>query len=236
MKHFQFFPRVEYSENIVTNIMVRSKIRELVLQNRVVYYEYDLDDHERPDILAFKYYGTADNTWILFYANEVFDPFYDWLLSYEDFNKYMLAKYQGVDPKDATKSLGTIHHVSSSGINVTYEERITPVKEGDQIISPSGQIRDVVTVISAGQFNIDLPFNNDLVDVDCAVRTKIHSYYNSEGLQIDYKTWRNTPVQERDEKTFFQVEFDSNEEKRRIKVIDKVYYNQIVNEFERIFR
>lgn len=236
MKHFKHFPRVEYSNNVATNIMLRTKIRELVLLNPVIYYEYELEDNERPDILAQKYYGSADHTWILFYANEVIDPIYDWLLSYEEFKNYMLAKYVGTDAKDASKPLGTIHHASSSGINVTYTPRITPVKEGDQVIAPNGQIRNVVTVISEGQFNMDLAFSTNLVDVDLIVRNKIHSYYNNTGQQIDYNTWRNTPEAERSEKTYFQFESEANEAKRKIKVIDKLYYTQIANEFERIFR
>ena len=236
MKYFSNFPKIDYSDNVATNILVRAKIRDLILQNNVIYYEYDLDDWERPDILALKYYGSVDHTWILFYANEILDPIYDWLLSYEDFNNYLLSKYEGSDPKDAFKYLGEIQHVYTSGTNVIYEERITPLKATDQIISPEEQIRNVITVISRTEVTIDLPFNNDLSDVVCIVRNKFHSYYNEEGLRIDYNSWNNTPASERNEKTYFQYESEQNENKRRIKVIDRLYYEQIVTEFERIFR
>lgn len=236
MKHFKFFPRVEYSDNIITNITLRAKVRDLVLSNQVVYYEYVLDDHERPDILAHKYYGSTDHTWILFYANEIIDPIYDWVLSYEDFKNYLLAKYEGVDAKDAAKSLGSLTNVNTVGTSLTYTQRFTPLKAGDQVVAANEQIRNVVSVTSATQVTIDLPFNIDLVNQTCAARNKIHSYYNLQGLKIDYVTWNALASNERSEKTFYEYEVETNEAKRTIKVIDKLYYNQIINEFERIFR
>lgn len=236
MKHFSVYPKIEYSNNTVVNMTARAKIRDLVLQNKVVFYDYVLDDYERPDILATKYYGMSDYTWLLFYANNVFDPFYDWLLSPEEFKKFLLNKYKGTDPKDCALPLGTIKQTITSGTNLTYQARTTPLKEGDQVISPSGQIRNVMVIISSTQVTIDLPFNNDLASVTCKVRNKNHSYYNVEGLEIDFITWKSLGTNEKSQKTYFDFELEKNEAKRNIKVIDSVFTTRIINEFDVIFR
>lgn len=236
MKHFKDFPKIEYSDNYLTNMLARAKVRKLILENASVYYDYYLDDYERPDILALKYYGTMDSTWILFYANEILDPQFDWLLNPEDFKAYILKKYNGVDLKDCSKYLGNIANVSTSGTVLTYTARFTPIKESDSIISPSGEIRSVISVNSLTQVVLDSPFNNNLSNVTCSVRNKYHSYYDINGLQIDFKTWKATAENERSQKTFYEYEMDLNERKRNIKVIDINYHNQIINEFATIFR
>jgi hypothetical protein len=224
------------SNNTVVNILVRSKIRDAILNNNVVYYSIDVRDDERPDILATKYYGSSDHTWILFYANEIYDAEYDWVLPYKSFNKYLLKKYGGTSPLDCARSLGQIKKVTTVGSILTYEARYTPLKNGDQVISPSGQIRDITSVTNTTEVMLELPFSNNLNNVVCDVRTKIHSYYDASLNQIDYTTWNALPVEERSEKTFYQYESEENEKKRTIRVLDKVFYQQIVTEFESIFK
>lgn len=105
MEHFKDFPRIEYCNNSVVNIMVRGKIKDAVKKQNGIYYNYTVRDNDRPDILASKYYGNPRHTWVLFYANDIFDPRHDWVKSSREFGKLIKNKY-------GTLSLAqqTIHH------------------------------------------------------------------------------------------------------------------------------
>ena len=108
MIHFRDFPRIEYSENLSVNIMVRGKIRDAILEKKALYYDYRIPEGMRPDVLASKYYGNSNATWALFYANNIFDPRFEWPMNGEDFNSFIKNKYGSVEA--AQNILGEPHH------------------------------------------------------------------------------------------------------------------------------
>jgi hypothetical protein len=105
MHHFKHFPTFEYDGRTAVNVLARAKIREMILKNTVHYYPYVLADSDRPDIVSHKYYGSSAYTWILFYANNVKDPIFDWLLPHEQFLEYVESKYGSL-----TYAKQTVHH------------------------------------------------------------------------------------------------------------------------------
>jgi hypothetical protein len=113
MKHFEFFPKIEYSDNQSINIMVRGKIRDAILEKSALYYKYELKDSDRPDILATKYYGNVHNTWAIFYANNIFDPRHDWPLNNHQFNDFIKSKYGNISK--AQSELEEPHHYLLNG-------------------------------------------------------------------------------------------------------------------------
>ena len=94
MDYFRFFPTVTYAEETCTNITLRNKIRDYLKKNVYLYNEHSIQDHERPDILADKYYGNYKYTWLIFYANDIFDPIRDWPLTYNELYPFINHKYQ----------------------------------------------------------------------------------------------------------------------------------------------
>jgi hypothetical protein len=96
MKHFEFYPKINYSSEQAVNILVRGKIRNTILKNIGLYYKYAIRDGDRPDILATRYYGNPSYTWAVFYANDMFHPVLDWPLDSKNFNKYLESKYGSV--------------------------------------------------------------------------------------------------------------------------------------------
>jgi len=118
MKYFSYLPQVTYNGKIVRNILARGKIRDMILNNSVAYYPYAIEDGDRPDILAHKYYGSSDHTWIILYANEIFDPFYDWPLEQEIFDKMITSKYDEIRINNTTKyHLPNINDVDGNDVN-----------------------------------------------------------------------------------------------------------------------
>jgi hypothetical protein len=102
MKHFQYYPQIEYSGITMTNLMVRAKIRDAIKNETFVYYTFRVTDTDRPDILASKYYGNSNYTWAIFYANDIMDPLSQWPLTQNQFNRYIIKKYGSISYAQTT--------------------------------------------------------------------------------------------------------------------------------------
>ena len=64
MQYFESLPKIIYTDDsgipkIATNIMARASMIPSILKNPVVYYQYDLQEDDTPEIVAHKYYGTS---------------------------------------------------------------------------------------------------------------------------------------------------------------------------------
>lgn len=170
MLHFEYFPKIEYSDNKAVNITVRAKIREAILAQTALFYKYTIRDGVRPDILATKYYGNPNETWAIFYANDIFDPRFDWPLDDKQFYAYIKSKYGSVE------------------------------KAQSQLEKPK--------------------------------------YYLLDGIyKIDEKTFLDPTVEGVKTKvTHYEHEWELNEKKRDIIILDSAYLINFVNELENIFK
>lgn len=82
----------------VTNILFRVGIIKEVMENNVnAYYYYAVRDEERPEVLAERVYGDPEAHWIILYANNIYDPYYDWPMDSRTFEKYIIDKYGSVE-------------------------------------------------------------------------------------------------------------------------------------------
>jgi Base plate wedge protein 53 len=117
--YFAKFPATLYdmlgdkNEIVVTNIMHRARIRDVVRNNTYVYYTYDVKDGETPETIAYKIYGSTQYHWVVLYANDILNPYYDWPLSYDDFQAVMIDLYG-----DLRTAQLTIHHYEDAIGNV----------------------------------------------------------------------------------------------------------------------
>ena len=117
MQYFSTLPKIVYfNENkssvLYTNLMARASIKPSLLSNSLLFYTYDIQDEDTPEIVAYKYYGDTYRYWIVLYANEMMDPQWSWPLSARNFEFYVEQKYNPNNPNDVT------HH---------YEKIITQI-------------------------------------------------------------------------------------------------------------
>lgn len=105
MRHFTYYPKIEYGNNLAVNIMVRGKIRDAVLSKSALYYKYTMEDGERFDVISNKYYGNSDYVWAILYANNILDPVADTPKSHNDFISYIKTTYGTIQTPSQT-----IHH------------------------------------------------------------------------------------------------------------------------------
>ena len=95
---FQEFPKVNYDIKkngkleTVTNIMLRFKITQAIQSRKVVYYDYTVQEGDRPDIIAYKYYEDSTLDWLVLMANNIIDPVYDWPLNSRSFEKFIIDR------------------------------------------------------------------------------------------------------------------------------------------------
>ena len=131
--YFSYFPKISYdiaktphSSNfeLATNIMARVSIVKSVLDKTSSYYVYAIRDEDKPEILAEKIYKNAEAHWIILYANDMIDPFYDWPLNSRDFDKYIISKYGSIEAAQTT-----IHHYEKV---VSREENLSGVVTEDR--------------------------------------------------------------------------------------------------------
>lgn len=102
MFYFNIFPKVNYEvlgkKNILlTDITKRFKIVDNVINNLYIIYEYTVKDGERADVIAEKLYGDAKLDWIVYLTNQIIDPYFEWVLSYDELQKFVIKKYGSVE-------------------------------------------------------------------------------------------------------------------------------------------
>ena len=130
------FPQVPYDINKgsysnyerVTDITFRYSIIKDTLNNTAAYYEYVIKEDETPEILADRIYNDPQAYWIILYANNIYDPQYDWPMNSDMFEKYIVKKYGSI-----TNAKSQIHH---------YEKLTARQVENSEIINLDRKIVD----------------------------------------------------------------------------------------------
>ena len=128
---FQHYPQIDYNisgtKPIKTkkaiNIMIRSRIKQMVLDDIIAYFPYTIPEAERPDITAYKQYGDVKYTWLLFLINDIQDPIFEWPLNTREFGAYVKNKYGTL-----SYAQSTVHHYEQ-----TIRERVEATNTSDPI-------------------------------------------------------------------------------------------------------
>jgi hypothetical protein len=92
-KYFDKFPKIQYADNIVVDITKRATILDKVYNNPLAYYPYAISSEERADQLSFRYYEDQYQSWLIYFANKIVDPYYEWYLHEREFNEFIIKKY-----------------------------------------------------------------------------------------------------------------------------------------------
>jgi hypothetical protein len=91
---FSKYPLLNINSKIVTDIVTRIAIRQKYSNKLSLYYPYDMQEGDTPEIIASKYYGDPERHWIVMLANDTINPFFDYALDYPVFSKYLMDKYK----------------------------------------------------------------------------------------------------------------------------------------------
>lgn len=167
-QYFKNFPLVFYNDVKLRNIMLKTNIIREIFLNDTNFYTYEVRDGQKPTTVAFDYYGSVDYTWLVLLSNQIIDPYFDWILSNEEFDSYIIKKYGSIPAAQSTI--------------VEYKDIL-----------------------------------GNYVSLDT---------YNYYALISSSMVSNFTPVYAIDK------EFELNEQKRNIQLIDRIYANKIASELE----
>jgi len=106
--YFSYFPATIHDAKrdgtlvAVTNILKRFIVKDNVANRLDMYHEYNIQDGERPDIIADRFYDDSSYAWVILIYNKMVDPFYEWPLFGAEFTNYITNKYGSVSAAMAT--------------------------------------------------------------------------------------------------------------------------------------
>jgi len=109
MAYFERFPLMAYDmkgdENykLLPNILKRVKLRAGIRSGMFLFDNYDVIAGERPEDIAFKYYGDPELHWVILMTNNVTDRFYQWPLTQPELQAHLEDKYGAGNEDD-------VHH------------------------------------------------------------------------------------------------------------------------------
>lgn len=98
-KYFVNYPIIEYQGKRARDISKRSKVRDDIIQDPYIFLPYTIREGENPETIAELYYGSVDDTWLVLFANNITDPYFQWPLNDEEFNKFFISKYTEISGK-----------------------------------------------------------------------------------------------------------------------------------------
>lgn len=90
---FSTYPKSIINNRLVTDLTARVGIRNKYTDKLSIYYPYAIQEGDTPEIIAAKYYGDPERHWIVMLANDTINPFFDFTLDYQVFDKNINDKY-----------------------------------------------------------------------------------------------------------------------------------------------
>lgn len=232
------FPRIVYDPvrsqysnyDTVTNILFRVGFLKSVLNNTSLYTEYTISDSDTPEILAEKVYNDPNAYWMILYANDIYDPQYDWPLNYRSFLNYMANKYRSQAAADLSIPVNTI--TNQQVINWTKKENdpaANNIHHYEKVIERTETFSGVTSTFIneidyAPKANASI-FSAESYDsyIELA-ESGSYETFNIGDRTVDQRIYARFV-------TIFDYENDLNDRKRQIKLINPTYYSQIMNEF-----
>ncbi len=91
--YFKNFPQIEYANTSVVDITRRAKTVDSLNSNPFIYYPYIIENNERHDQIADKFWKDFDLGWLLMMSNQIIDPYYQWYLQDNEFYDFIIKKY-----------------------------------------------------------------------------------------------------------------------------------------------
>ena len=122
-------PNAKISDYIrVKNFFRRVTLREDIYQNLTFFTKYPIEGNDRPDNVAQKVYENPDLDWLILLANNITHIPTEWPMAQNDFDRFLLEKYDNYD----TIYNGVHHHET---IEVKDSNNVTIVPAGLEVNS-----------------------------------------------------------------------------------------------------
>ncbi len=178
-------------------------------QNSSLFYPYDIQDGDTPEIIASKYYGSPEKHWIVLMFNDIIDPQYDWPLNQRTLIKYINDKYAANGAANNPPQSGLVWSQDAGNVKAYYKTitRLSSKPTKNQI---------------AEKIEIDSDTYTNLL-----VTTT--TYTLQDGSRV-------TQTINKEAQTYYDYEVELNDNKRKIKLLRAEYVTEsgLMNEFKRV--
>jgi len=88
---------------LVPHILRRVKLRSGIRSGMFLFDNYDVKDGEKPEDIAFKWFGSSHYHWIILMTNNITDRYYEWPMTQPQFQNFIEDKY-------GLANIDAIHH------------------------------------------------------------------------------------------------------------------------------
>ena len=163
MSYFSKFPLLTYDikdnkvRKLLPDILRRVKLRASIKSGGMLFDKYDVKEGEKPEDVAFKWFGDPELHWVILMTNNVTDRYYDWPMNQAQFAEYLNDKYSNPDAihhyevtKDSGRTTGQgpsdyshlveVNSDTDNAVSVSfreYEEREQDQKRQIQLLNKS---------------------------------------------------------------------------------------------------
>ena len=212
MKYFNQFPKItttDYQGNSinVVNILERVEMIPSLLNNSLLFYDYNIQSGDTPDTIANKYYTDPYRYWMVMYSNQMFDRYADWPMEPGLFKDYLFDKYSSATANslNITANTVTMNQVLKYTQNTIYQY----VKTVTTIDGATNNSNTTTYIID----------QNAYANVVKGSKTSTFSY----GVTVTVNTQAYP-------QTIFQYEDQLNESKRKINLLNVNYAGAVENQ------
>lgn len=96
--YFVNYPLTAYGENntVAVNLFAKIAFLKSVQRKFEIFHPYTIEEGDRPETIAYLYYGDVGYDWIVYYSNNIVDPYYDWYMNDRTFKEYITTKYGSI--------------------------------------------------------------------------------------------------------------------------------------------
>jgi hypothetical protein len=131
MAYFKELPNISYISRLpdvssneeyitVKNLFKRAKLRTDVVNIITAFNYYQVEDNQRPEVVASKLYNDPELDWVILITNNITNVREQWPLSNNDLYNYMLDKY------GTEVALSSIHHYETIEVKDEYDRLVVP--------------------------------------------------------------------------------------------------------------
>lgn len=213
--YFKHFNKIVYSRDddstsldVLTNLTTKISFMSEYADNTALYYYYNIEDGDTPEILAYKLYGSTDKHWVLLMFNNIQDPQHDWPLEQRTLGNFIEKKY-------STSKYSDKANTSVSGLSWSMSNKKEYYVKEDTVVNNT-------TYNYSDEFIVDYNTYENT-----APSQKTISLQSGDTLHVTTSKYA---------KTYFEYENDLNESKRSIMILKPEFVDIVYKEFKNLVK
>lgn len=204
---FKDFPTIEYNNKTVKNILTNVKLNDLVQVSGEAFYPYTLQPGDRPWMIAEDYYGRPQYEWLVLLSNNIIDPYYEWHMNTVDFENFIKRKYGSIAAaKETVLGYEERFVIGETALEEVYDEYNDVVYQAGDVFKTTFTRR----FFSVDSYNFLLSNSTEANNL----REKTFDAYSNSVSEL------LVPID-----AYTQEDF-KNEERRNIKLLNRIYIRQ----------